>query len=326
MDDLAQLEKTLTDRLLRWDRLSSWVHGICVVTFDLELGQVVETIWPKHSVLTEGDKTNVCYLAFPDSNSGVMGDSQYHFRIRLSPGSGGGASTINNKPENASSSASKAEVVAEDKEKSHPSHLHTSKIHSEFNRRCPTALAFDPAYLFGFSFFRQVKDSSIRRGYFQKSVILLSKLPLISLFSQAVSVIAQRYFAQGEAALEAACYDIDRWPLPIPGHTLELGLLGCAFQVMLPSLTTRSVESGCETVTISPTEGESYMNLIQSSSTDVDIFTCLLPVVEHMHALWELVLTAEPLVVMAATPTLCASTVQFLTTVIYPLSYCADYR
>ena len=30
----------------------------------------------------------------------------------------------------------------------------------------------------------QVKDSSIRRGYYQKSVILLTKLPLVNLFSQ----------------------------------------------------------------------------------------------------------------------------------------------
>ena len=52
----------------------------------------------------------------------------------------------------------------------------------------------------------------------------------------------------------------------------------------------------------------------------------LLPVVEHIHSLWELVLTAEPLVVMAPTPTLCSATVQHLTSIIYPLSYCADYR
>ena len=52
----------------------------------------------------------------------------------------------------------------------------------------------------------------------------------------------------------------------------------------------------------------------------------LLPVVEHIHTLWELILTAEPLVVMAPTPTLCSATVQHLTSIIYPLSFCADYR
>ena len=96
---------------------------------------------------------------------------------------------------------------------------------------------------------------------------------------------------------------------------------GNVFQVHLPSLSTRSVESGQETVSIS-SEGD----LMPSIPDGVDLFTCLLPVVEHMHTLWELVLTAEPLVIMAATPTLSSATVQYLTTIIYPLSYCADYR
>ena len=93
------------------------------------------------------------------------------------------------------------------------------------------------------------------------------------------------------------------------------------FQVQLPSLSTRSVESGCETVTVSANHGE-----LLPSLSEMDLFTCFLPVIEHMHNLWELVLTAEPLVVMASTPALSSATVQFLTTIIYPLSYCADYR
>ncbi len=167
----------------------------------------------------------------------------------------------------------------------------------------------------------QVRDPSIRRGYYQKSVILLTKLPLVTLFSNAVCVIARKFFDQGEVALEVACSDIDRWSLPIPGHSLELPLLGSLFQVHLPSHSTRSVESGGETVTFSPLAGE-----LLPSVSEVDLFTCLLPVVEHIHALWELVLTAEPVVVMASTPALSSATVQYLTGIIYPLSYSADYR
>lgn len=29
---------------VRWDRFSSWIHCICIVTFDLELGQAIEVI------------------------------------------------------------------------------------------------------------------------------------------------------------------------------------------------------------------------------------------------------------------------------------------
>ncbi len=80
MSELSALEARLVEGLLPRDRFSAWCHGICVVTFDLELGQAIENVYPGDVQLSETDKTNICYLAFPDSNSGVMGDSQFHFR------------------------------------------------------------------------------------------------------------------------------------------------------------------------------------------------------------------------------------------------------
>ena len=77
-----------------WAGFRSWLHSIAVVTFDLELGQVIENVYPVNNpatttttqdALSEQDKTNVCYLALPDSNSGIMGDIQFHFRIRQCP-------------------------------------------------------------------------------------------------------------------------------------------------------------------------------------------------------------------------------------------------
>ena len=295
MDDLKALEISLLNGapLLPWDRFNAWVHSICVVTFDLELGQAIEKMYPNDQIgISEADKTNICYLAFPDSNSGVMGDTQFHFRIRLSSDTkGSGHLALNN------------------------------RIHLEYNRKCPASLQYDPKFLFGFVYFRQVKDASIRRGYYQKSVILLSKLPLMTLFPQVTSVIARKYFETGEVALETSAKDIDAWPFPGPGHFIDLPLMGHLFQLSLPSHSTRSVESGCETVTLAPSHGD----LLPAFET-IDLFLCLLPVIEHAHALWELILTAEPLVVMASNPALCSSTVQYLTTLIYPLNYAADYR
>ena len=73
-----------------WAGFRAWLHSVVVVTFDLELGQVIERTFPSRESgqptaaddLSEQDRTNVCYLAFPDSNSGIMGDIQFHFRIR----------------------------------------------------------------------------------------------------------------------------------------------------------------------------------------------------------------------------------------------------
>jgi len=33
---------TKTTTLLPWDRFQNWMHCVCVVTFDLELGQAME--------------------------------------------------------------------------------------------------------------------------------------------------------------------------------------------------------------------------------------------------------------------------------------------
>lgn len=45
---------------------------------------------------------------------------------------------------------------------------------------------------------------------------------------------------------------------------------------------------------------------------DVDIYHSLGGMLSHVHLLWELVLTGEPIVVMAASPTDCSHMVQSL--------------
>jgi hypothetical protein len=93
-------------------------------------------------------------------------------------------------------------------------------VHSHYNGRCLPPLQLDHNFLFGFAYFRQVKDPTIRRGYYQKSVILLSYLPLVSFFSQITTLVANKFFENGELPLEIFCHDVDRWPRPNPGITL----------------------------------------------------------------------------------------------------------
>jgi len=144
------------------EMLSDWIHCICVVTFDLEFGQAMEVllwlsavhfkaaflamsilatfiyfflsqmVYPNNVKLSEEDKTNLCYLAFPDSNSGCMGDTQFHVKIKCS------------QP------------------------LNLSQRHINYNTKCPVFLQADHRCLYGFVFFRQIKDLSLPRGYFQK--------------------------------------------------------------------------------------------------------------------------------------------------------------
>ena len=67
---------------------------------------------------------------------------------------------------------------------------------------------------------------------FIQSVVLLSRLPLVSFFTWVMELIAPEYFDSGEASLEAACHHIDQWPPPEPGQMLSLPLLGTLLKVI----------------------------------------------------------------------------------------------
>lgn len=72
-------------------------------------------IYPGDRELTERERTNICYLAFPDSNSGLMGNVQFHFRIRQCP-------------------------------QSNP--LHTRPAMHQYNATCPTSIQVMASFLF----------------------------------------------------------------------------------------------------------------------------------------------------------------------------------
>ncbi|XP_055619343.1 protein DENND6A [Toxorhynchites rutilus septentrionalis] len=281
----------LDEKFGTWDRFSEWLHCICIVTFDLELGQAMELIYPKHVTLTEQEKMNICYLAFPDSNSGCMGDSQFHIRLRVSPGSESSA---------------------------------LRKEHFDFNCHCLPVHRADPGHFWGFVYFRQIKDATLKRGYFQKSLVLLSRLPFVNLFYEICSLIAPSFFASGEPTLEAVCDNICHWPSLMAGENLSLHILGSVYEVALPKQNTKTpINEKIKSDT--PTSPGSQAQII-ASVHEIDIFKSLQFFLPHIYLLWELVLTGEPIVVTGASPTDCAHMVQTLMSLISPLSYCAESR
>uniref|UniRef100_A0A8B9QYZ5 DENN domain containing 6A n=1 Tax=Anas platyrhynchos TaxID=8839 RepID=A0A8B9QYZ5_ANAPL len=264
--------------LLPWDRFSAWLHCVCVVGFDLELGQAVEVIYPPHSKLTDKEKTSICYLSFPDSNSGCLGDTQFCFRFRRSPGR-------------------KVSLCC---------------FLDQLDRDLPVYLKKDPAYYYGYVYFRQVRDKSLKRGYFQKSLVLISKLPYVHLFRTVLKQIAPEYFEKSEAFLEAVCSDVDHWPPPIPGEILHLPIMGIIMKVSIPPGTTQIVQN-------------MHQIRIPSGYVSQSVFRCFCPVFFHIQMLWELVLLGEPLVVMAPSPSESSETVLALVSCISPLNEFKEY-
>ncbi|KAB1264208.1 Protein DENND6A [Camelus dromedarius] len=337
--------------LLRWDGFSAWLHCVCVVGFDLELGQAVEecqwpggqrcldlsygerkpqargvsrngngrfsgswaalgsgrmhgffqkwevmdlhvsnpVIYPQHSKLTDKEKTNICYLSFPDSNSGCLGDTQFCFRFRQSSG----------------------RRVS----------LHC--LLDQFDKDLPVYLKKDPAYFYGYVYFRQVRDKTLKRGYFQKSLVLISKLPYIHFFHTVLKQIAPEYFEKNEPYLEAACNDVDRWPAPVPGKTLHLPIMGVVMKVRIP---TCHDKPGTTQIVQLTQQGDTLISVILPTVHEVDLFRCFCPVFLHSQMLWELVLLGEPLVVMAPSPSESSETVLALVNCISPLKYFSDFR
>ncbi|XP_043281251.1 protein DENND6A [Venturia canescens] len=283
-DDKVKMVKT------KWENFENWLHCICIVTFDLELGQAVEAIFPSHTKLSEQERSNVCYLAFPDSNSGCMGDTQYHVRIRQNKQS-----------------------------------IKTFQALKEYDRKSPTFLQSDKDYYWGYVYFRQVKDKTLPRGYFQKSVVIISKLPFVNLFGEVCALLAPEFFDSGPKVMEVAVQEIDQWPPPVPGQTIHLPLIGTLFQTYIPN---KNYKKNIPSVSALDhvTNKRTLRRLILTSPYESDMFQNLGSVVSHVHLLWELVLLSEPIVVMASSPTTCAEMVQALVATIAPLKYCSDYR
>ncbi|XP_044082504.1 protein DENND6B isoform X5 [Neovison vison] len=272
-----------------WARFSAWLECVCVVTFDLELGQALELVYPSDFRLTDKEKSSICYLSFPDSHSGCLGDTQFSFRIRQCSGQ-------------------RSPWHAEDR---------------HYNSGAPMSLQREPAHYFGYVYFRQVKDSSVQRGYFQKSLVLVSRLPFVRLFQALLSLIAPEYFSKPAPCLEAVCSEIDEWPAPVPGQTLNLPVMGVVLQVHIPSRVDKPEYS--------PPKPCSHENLlpapvILTSVHELDLFRCFQPVLTHVQTLWELMLLGEPLVVLAPSPAMSSELVLALISCLQPLKFCCDYR
>uniref|UniRef100_A0A3Q1B4T1 UDENN domain-containing protein n=1 Tax=Amphiprion ocellaris TaxID=80972 RepID=A0A3Q1B4T1_AMPOC len=282
-------EETEEAVLLPWDRFSAWLHCICVVGFDLELGQAVEVRQkdPAGSCKLTG-KTSICYLSFPDSNSGCLGDTQFCFRFRQ----------------------------GSNKKSSLGSFLETS------DRDAPPCLKREQGHYYGYVYFRQVRDKTLKRGYFQKSLVLISKLPYVTFFHSLLKIMAPEYFEKQEPCLEAACNDIDRWPTPHPGRILTLPIMGVVIKVRIPTCYDKPGTSQL----VQSAQSDSLVSIVLPTIHEVDLFRCFYPVFFHIQMLWELVLLGEALVVMAPSPAESSDTVLALVSCISPLRYCSDFR
>ncbi|KAH8396073.1 hypothetical protein KR222_002675, partial [Zaprionus bogoriensis] len=277
-----------------WIRFSQWVHCLCVVTFDLNLGQALEYVYPPQFMPSEQEVSNICYMAFPDSNSGCMGDTKFHMRLR---------------------------AIGTGRQRSPPAALYS------YNGDCAPAMRYDSSHYWGFVYFRQKRDANLPRGYFQKSLIIITRLPFFNLYYDVLAQLAPKYFEQGNELLQRACEQINsQWPALLVGQTLRLPLLECSYQICIPKAagSPAMLPAGCQQ-SQSPEAPLRSLRVLPSVN-EIELFHSLAFVMEHLYTLWELVITAEPIVVVGTSPADCSHMVQALVAVIAPLEYCAEAR
>ncbi|GLJ49145.1 hypothetical protein SUGI_1036760 [Cryptomeria japonica] len=186
-----------------------------------------------------------------------------------------------------------------------------------------------PEYLYGYVFNRQRQDEKLKRGGEQKSVVILSHRPYLSLFKPLLQILAPLYFDVGKRALEHVATYVSRWPRPVPGKFMELPIGNATLKVHLPPAHT--LPSGCgisedEFTSAMAPVGPLNQSIPQGIFHEADIFGIFRGILLQLWVLWELLLIGEALLVIAPTPSQCCEAVAGLVGLVAPLPCNIDFR
>ncbi|GAA5895919.1 hypothetical protein JCM8208_005124 [Rhodotorula glutinis] len=197
-----------------------WIVSFALVDFDVDTGPNLDNAYPP-ARLPASTRANVAFSSMPEAvglphpEQLPDGGYAYHWRVPY--------------PGDDELARLDPEVVDEDEDEDDARLL-----------RLPEGEGADGA-LHGFVWFVRDKDERLRRGYSQRSLVLISHLPALSgLFSALVSILGPLHFKHAQPGgarggmVETACHNIASWPDPVPGATLELPFLGSVLTVSIP--------------------------------------------------------------------------------------------
>ncbi|KAI7868331.1 hypothetical protein BDF14DRAFT_1795470 [Spinellus fusiger] len=200
--------------------------------------------------------------------------------------------------------------------------VHTIRVRASNSRFAMSGPTANAGFLYGYVFFRQKKDPSIRRGYFQKSIVLLSQHPWIGLFSRLIGILGPAFFDIGKPMLEAACMTMAHWPAPKEGSVIDLPFLGHLLQVELQQPFKPQL---LETTPFDMNKMQPDLQIMASLPVR-GLYHHFKDILPDLWLLWELMLLAEPIVVFSQDPSVCSEAVVALIDLINPIPYCGDYR
>ena len=265
-----------------------WIFGWAVVDFDLELGQKVNVLLPADPSapsLEQEELSDLAFLSFPDNT-----------------GSGG----------HAQSSINDIDMV----------YIHRLRLSpASVKRGC---MRDENGFITGYVFFRQQRDDALKRGYLQRSLVLLSPHPFFSLFVKVVRHVAPFFFDHGPDVLVAANSALSLWPSPFFQASLSLAVLGSIFTFPVPEKL--SSEQDSDAAPVFPLAASQYHSTLLASYDPLLLYDRLHAHLKHLWTLWEIVLLGEPLLVISPSPEEASLTVLSVASLISPLSYSGDFR
>ncbi|WFD18887.1 hypothetical protein MCAP1_001100 [Malassezia caprae] len=296
--------------------LRQWVLSVACINFDLELGPDVEFLYPPLEISKE-EKDNIAFSSFPDTSVFSDGSLVFSWRVREVPLEASAAAAPHI-PDMADKSQMLSRRISHRLKRS-LSICHAAESTKSPAHLAPTHSSRSTSYLYGYTFFLQRRDATNRRGYFQKSLVILTHLPYVSLFTEMVARLGPSFFAHGPTVLELVARDIVQWPAPRPGAALELPLMGTLVHVLLPHGHEPQHGDGMRT-------GEHAAAPLLASvpqSSMLDVFYEMVP---DLWRLWECLLLAEPLLVVGHDPRSTSEAVWHLVDLIRPVPWAGDFR
>ncbi|PWN35703.1 DUF1630-domain-containing protein [Meira miltonrushii] len=336
-----------------------WVLSVGCVNFDLEKGPDLEFLYPSLGISRE-ERDNIAFSSFPDTSIFDDGHAVFSWRVREVPLDSSNSEapiigtplpTLPELPENLSghlpvphrqdSTASTPSNASVDHQAAlehaqnilrvaSPGAQNTEQdgaIVSPNNGQKRSA-STSGNYIHGYCFFRQKRDATIRRGYFQKSVVILSHLPYVSFFSELVRRLGPLFFETGMPILEAFCHDVQNWEPPEPGAKLHLPFLGSVISVELPyySFSQSTPLPDAQRALTQRTDGSREDAPILASIPSTSLFEVFQELIGDLWLMWECLLLAEPMLVVAPDPTACSEAVWHMLDLIKPIPYAGDFR
>jgi len=191
-------------------------------------------------------------------------------------------------------------------------------VHTD--KRQPT----QDGFIYGYSHFTQKRDSGSKRGYEQRSVVILTQHQYPALFSSLISIFGPLFQTHGTPMLEAACHNIATWHDPTPGATVELGFLGSVLYLELP----HTVDEQQLTETWSFDEKYDPKSHILASAAPllpppVLLFEASL---SHLWSIWECLVLCEPILVFGSSPAETSQAIWWLRDLLRPIPLAGDIR